>query len=118
MSEPGHRLPVHMILLIVCIESLNLPLIIIIGIVGRESGITCTQEINKSATEATAAVGIVGDGPTVVAEDDVVVLLEECKPGSTLVEHPQNYLQKVLTWPSSSSCPPHPSRLKRHPVGQ
>jgi hypothetical protein len=74
------------------IGSLNLPLIIINGIVGRERGITCTQEINTSATEATAVVGIVGDGPTVVAGDDVAVLLEECKPGSTLVEHPQNYL--------------------------
>jgi hypothetical protein len=59
--------------------------------VERERGITCRQEINTSTA------GILVDGPTVVTEDDVVVLLEECKPGSTLVEHPQNYLQKVLT---------------------
>jgi hypothetical protein len=41
----------------------------------------------------------------VVAEDDVAVLLEECKPGSTLVEHPQNYLQKVLTSKQAQEAP-------------
>jgi hypothetical protein len=67
---------------------------------------------------ADTSAGTMGNGPTVVVEDDVVVLLTEYRPGGTSVEHPQNYLQKVLTWPSSSSSPPCPSRLGRHPLGQ
>jgi hypothetical protein len=38
------------------------------------------------------ATGTVGDGPTVVAEDDMVVLLAECRSNGTSLEHPQNYL--------------------------
>jgi hypothetical protein len=62
---------------------------------------------------AEAATSIAGDCPTVASEDDVV-----CRTGGTLVEHPQNYLQKVLAWPSSSSSPPHPNRLGWYPLGQ
>jgi hypothetical protein len=31
--------------------------------------------------------GTIGDGPTVVAEDDTVVPLTVCRPGDTSVEH-------------------------------
>jgi hypothetical protein len=69
-------------------------------------------------TSAGGGGGAVGDGPTMVAEDDVIFLPTECKPHGTSVEHPQNYIQKVLTWPSSFSSPLHPSRLRRHPLGR
>jgi hypothetical protein len=62
-----------------------------------------------------AATGTVGDGPTMPVEHDVVVLLAVCRPCGTSAEHSQRYLRKVLTWPSSSSSPPCPSRLGRHP---
>jgi hypothetical protein len=32
--------------------------------------------------------GTVGDGPTLVAEDDIVIPLVVCTPGGTLVEYP------------------------------
>jgi hypothetical protein len=61
----------------------------------------------------------VGGSPTVVVEAKIVTcLLVECRLGGTSVEHLQYYLQKVLTWPSSSSSPPHPSRFSRYPHGQ
>jgi hypothetical protein len=61
----------------------------------------------------------VGDGPTVAVEVEIITcLLVECRLGGTSVVHPQYYLPKVLTWPSSSSSPVHPSKLGRHPLGQ
>jgi hypothetical protein len=45
---------------------------------------------------AEAATSIAGDCPTVASEDDVAVPHVVCRTGGTLVEHPQNYLQKVL----------------------
>jgi hypothetical protein len=62
------------------------------------------------STIVAIAVGTVGHSPTLLVEDDVAVLLEEYRPDGTSVEHLQNYLHNVLTWPSSSSSPPRPCR--------
>jgi hypothetical protein len=43
------------------------------------------------------AVGTVGGCPTITVKDDVAAAQVACRPGGTLVEHPQNHLQKVLT---------------------
>jgi hypothetical protein len=61
----------------------------------------------------------VGGGPTTVVEMELETCqLMECTLGDTSVEHPQYYLQKVLTWPSSSSSLLRLIRLSRYPLGQ
>jgi hypothetical protein len=56
------------------------------------------------ASGVTPAAAEVSDDPTVVVEVALMTYqLVECRLGGTLVEHPQYYLQKVLTRPSFSS---------------
>jgi hypothetical protein len=46
------------------------------------------HEGTSAAKAATTSGGTIGDGPTVVAEDDMVVPLAVCRQGGTSVEHP------------------------------
>jgi hypothetical protein len=43
---------------------------------------------DKGTSTAELAASIVGDGPTVVVEDEEVVQLVECEPAGTSMEHP------------------------------
>jgi hypothetical protein len=73
---------------------------------------------HKGTTAAGTTTGTTGDGPTTVVEDDATVPQVVCRLGGTLVEHPENHLQKVLTWPSSSSSPPpRPNMLRWYTLG-
>jgi hypothetical protein len=56
-----------------------------------------TGKWEHEGTSTAVTAGSVGDGPTVAVKDDATILLAECKPNGTSVEHLQNYLQKVLT---------------------
>jgi hypothetical protein len=74
---------------------------------GQVLGITPAAVEPGQMPEVTCADEVGGD-PTMVMEMEVEVELVTCPPiecrlGGTSVEHPQNYLLKVLTRPSSSS---------------
>jgi hypothetical protein len=61
----------------------------------------------------------VGDDPTVAVEVKLMTCqLMEGILGGTSVEHPQYYLQKVLTGPSFPSSLLRPIRLGRYLLGQ
>jgi hypothetical protein len=61
----------------------------------------------------------VGGDPTAMMEVALVTCqLMDCKLGGTSVEHPQNYLSKVLTRPSFSSSLLLPIELCRYPLVQ
>jgi hypothetical protein len=61
----------------------------------------------------------VGSDPTMVVEVALMTCqLMECKLGGTSVEHPQYYLQKALTMPSSSSSLLQLIQLCRYPLVQ
>jgi hypothetical protein len=55
------------------------------------------------ASVVTSAAEVGGDLTAVMEVALMTCQLIECKPGGTSVEHPQNYLPKVLPWPSFSS---------------
>jgi hypothetical protein len=64
------------------------------AIVGPETLLSVAGRWEHEGTSTTevAAASTMGDGPTVVAEDDAAIPLVKCKLSGTLVEHPHNYL--------------------------
>jgi hypothetical protein len=76
-------------------------------------------EETRQASGITPAAAAAGGDPTTVVEVTLVTCqLMECRLGGTLVEHPQYYLQKLLTRTSFSYSLLRSIRLGRYPLGQ